>query len=40
MQFRFSRFMASSLSNLVYDLSEEIHKTKGKYRSNAKKCET
>ena len=31
--------MASSLSNLVNNLSEEIHKIKCKYRHNDKKCE-
>ena len=32
--------MASSLSNLVNNLSERIHKIKCKYRLNDKKCET
>ena len=32
--------MASSLSNLVNNLSEGIHKIKCKYRHNNKKCET
>ena len=35
-----ARFMASSLSNLVNNLSEEIHKTKCKYGHNNKKCGT
>ena len=34
-----ARFMASSLSNLVNNLSEGIHKIKCKYRHNDKKCE-
>ena len=33
-------FMASSLSNLVNDFSEEIHVTKCKYEHNDKKRET
>ena len=32
--------MASSLSNLVNNLSEEIHKIKCKYRHDNKNCET
>ena len=32
--------MASSLSNLVNNLSEEIHKIKCKYGHNHKKCKT
>ena len=32
--------MASSLSNLVNNLSEGIHRIKYKYRHNDKKCET
>ena len=32
-------FMESSLSNLVNDLAEGIHKTKGKYRHDNKNCE-
>ena len=32
--------MASSLSNLVNNLSEEIYKMKFKYRHDGKKCET
>ena len=32
--------MASSLSNLVNNLSEGIHKIKCKYRQDDKKCET
>ena len=32
--------MASSLSNLVNNLSEEIHKIKCKYEHDHKKCET
>ena len=35
-----ARYIASSLSNLVNNLSEEIHKIKCKYRHNDKKCET
>ena len=31
--------MASSLSNLVNNLSEEIHRIKCKYRHDNKKCE-
>ena len=33
-------YMASSLSNLVSNLSEGIHKIKCKYRHNDKKCQT
>ena len=32
--------MASSLSNLVNNLSKGIHKVKCKYKYNDKKCET
>ena len=32
--------MASSLSNLVNNLSEGIHEMKCKYRHHNKKCET
>ena len=32
--------MASSLSNLVINLSERIHRVKCKYGHNNKKCET
>ena len=32
--------MASSLSNLVNNLAEGIHKTKCKYRHDNKKCES
>ena len=35
-----ARFMASSLSNLVNNLTEGIHKVKSKYRHNDKKYET
>ena len=35
-----ARFMASSLSNLVNNFSEGIHKIKCKYRHNDKKCKT
>ena len=35
-----ARFMASSLLNLVDNLSEGIHKTKCKYKHNDKKCKT
>ena len=35
-----ARFMACSLSNVVNNLSEGIHKTKCKYRHYAKKCKT
>ena len=35
-----ARFMASSLSNLVNNLSEEIHKIKCKHGHDDKKCET
>ena len=31
-----ARFMVSSLPNLPNDVSEEIHKTKSKYRNNSK----
>ena len=34
------RFMAKSVTNLVNNLSEEIHKIKWKYRHDDKKCET
>ena len=34
-----ARFMASSLSNLVNNLSEGIHRIKCKYRHDEKKCE-
>ena len=34
------RFLASSLSNLVNNLAEGIHKVKCKYGHNDKKCET
>ena len=34
------RFMASSLSNLVYKLAERIHKIKCKYEQDDKKFET
>ena len=34
-----TKFIASSLSDLVNNLAEEIHKIKCKYRHN-KKCET
>ena len=34
-----ARFMASSLSNLVNNLSERIHKIKCKFGHNDKKCE-
>ena len=33
------RFMASSLSNLVNNLSEEIHRIKCKYGHDDKKCQ-
>ena len=33
-----ARFMASSLSNLVNNLSEGIHRIKCKYRHDDKKC--
>ena len=40
-QFIYSaRFMASSLSNLVNNFSEEIHRIKCKYRHDDKKCDT
>ena len=35
-----TRFMASSLSNLVNNFAEEIHKIKCKYEHNDKKCES
>ena len=35
-----ARFMASSLSNLVNNLSEGIQKIKCKHRHDDKKCET
>ena len=35
-----ARFMASSLSNLVNNLAEGIHKVKCKYKHNDKKYET
>ena len=35
-----ARFMTSSLSNLVNNLSKGIHKIKCKYRHNDKKCQT
>ena len=35
-----TRFMASSLSNLVNNLFEGIHRIKCKYRHDHKKCET
>ena len=35
-----TRFMASSLSNLVYNLAEDIHKIKCKYEHDDKKSET
>ena len=34
-----ARFMASSLSNLVNNLSDEIHRIKCKYGHDDKKCE-
>ena len=34
------RFMASSLSNLFSNLSEEVDRIKSKYGHNDKKCET
>ena len=34
------RFIASSLSNLVNNIVEEIHKIKSIYRHNNKHCET
>ena len=34
-----ARFMASSLSNLINNLSEEIHRIKCKYGYDYKKCE-
>ena len=35
-----ARFIASSLSNLVNNLSEGIHKIKCKYGHDDKKCQT
>ena len=35
-----ARFMASSLSNPINNLSEGIHKVKCKFGHNNKKCET
>ena len=35
-----TRFMASSLSNLVNNLSEGIHRIKCEFGHNNKKCET
>ena len=35
-----ARFMVSSLSNLVNNLSEGIHRIKCKYGHDDKKCET
>ena len=35
-----ARFMTSSLSILVHDLAEWIHKIKCKYGYNDKKCKT
>ena len=35
-----ARFVASSLLNLVYNLSEEIHRIKSKFGHDDKKCET
>ena len=35
-----ARFMASSLSHLVHNLSEGIHKIECKYGHDDKKCET
>ena len=35
-----TRFMEISLSNLVNNISEGVHKIKCKYRQNDKKCET
>ena len=35
-----ARFIASSLSNLVNNLSEGIHKNKGKFGQDDKKSET
>ena len=35
-----ARFMASSLSNLVNNLSEGIHRIKCKFEHDDKKCET
>ena len=34
-----TRFLADSLSNLVSNLSQGIHKIKFKYEDNDKKCE-
>ena len=39
-EFGKARFMASSLSNLVNNLSERIHKIKCKYEHDDKKCES
>ena len=35
-----ARFMTSSLSNLVNNLSERIHRIKCKYKHDDKKCKT
>ena len=35
-----TRFMASSLSDLVNNLSEGVHRIKCKFEHNDKKCET
>ena len=35
-----TRFMASSLSNLVNNRSDEIHRIKCKYKLDDRKCET
>ena len=35
-----ARFMASSLSNFVINLSEELHRIKCKFGHNDKNCET
>ena len=35
-----ARFLASSLSNLVNNLSEGVHRIKCKYGHSDKKCET
>ena len=35
-----ARFMVSSLSNLVNNLSKEVHRIKCKYGHDDKKCET
>ena len=34
-----TRFMASSLSNLVNNISERVHRTKCKYGHDDKKCQ-